>query len=103
MEPTPPVILASAIIYGASPPPTTALIKGNVPPADWTAALAAFTTVFAAGQTAGPWIAGVVADHTSTEATLAWTAILCAAASPIAIAAGRARPGSARRSAGTGA
>ncbi|MER5626712.1 YbfB/YjiJ family MFS transporter [Streptosporangium sp. NPDC002544] len=95
--PTPPVILASAIIYGATfmgvPAAITALIKGNVPPADWTATLAAFTTVFAAGQTAGPWIAGVVADHTSTEATLAWTAILCAAASAIAIAGGRARPG----------
>lgn len=95
--PTPPVILASAIIYGATfmgvPAAITALIKGNVPPADWTATLAAFTTVFAAGQTAGPWIAGVVADHTSTEATLAWTAILCAAACAIAIAGGRTRPG----------
>ncbi|MEO3798239.1 YbfB/YjiJ family MFS transporter [Nonomuraea sp. B10E15] len=95
--PAPPVILASAIVYGATfmgvPAAITALIKGNVPSADWTATLAAFTTVFAAGQTAGPWIAGVVADHTSTEATLAWTAILCAAASAIALAAGRTRPG----------
>ncbi|MGN9788586.1 YbfB/YjiJ family MFS transporter [Nonomuraea sp. ZG12] len=94
--PTPPVILASAIIYGATfmgvPAAVTALIKADVPSADWTATLAAFTTVFAAGQTAGPWIAGVVADHTSTEATLAWTAILCAAASVTALAAGRTRP-----------
>lgn len=98
--PTPPVILASAIIYGATfmgvPAAITALIKGNVPPADWTATLAAFTTVFAAGQTAGPWIAGMVADHTSTEATLAWTAILCTAASAIAVAGGRTRPGAPR-------
>ncbi|WP_327107472.1 YbfB/YjiJ family MFS transporter [Nonomuraea glycinis] len=95
VAPAPPVILASAIIYGATfmgvPAAITALIKSNVPPADWTATLAAFTTVFAAGQTAGPWIAGVVADHTSTEATLAWTAILCATASVIAFAGGRAR------------
>ncbi|TDE47941.1 YbfB/YjiJ family MFS transporter [Nonomuraea mesophila] len=99
--PAPPVILASAIVYGATfmgvPAAITALIKGTVPAADWTATLAAFTTVFAAGQTAGPWIAGVVADHTSTEATLAWTAILCAAASAIAVATGRTRPVPARR------
>lgn len=94
--PTPPVILASAVVYGATfmgvPAAITALIKDNVPPIDWTATLAAFTTVFAAGQTVGPWLAGMVADHTSTEATLAWTAILCAAASMIAMTAGRTRP-----------
>jgi predicted MFS family arabinose efflux permease len=70
----------------------TALIKTHTAPADWTATLAAFTTVFAAGQTAGPWIAGVAADHTSTEATLGWTAILCVAAALIAVT-GRRRPG----------
>ncbi|MGP3911529.1 YbfB/YjiJ family MFS transporter [Nonomuraea sp. 10N515B] len=79
-----PVILASAVVYGATfmavPAAVTALIRNGTPPADWTATLAAFTTLFAAGQTAGPWIAGILADHTSTEATLAWTAILCAAA-----------------------
>jgi predicted MFS family arabinose efflux permease len=95
VAPAPPIILASALVYGATfmgvPAAVTALIKKHVPPADWTATLAAFTTVFAAGQTAGPWIAGVVADHTSTEATLAWTAILCAAAAVIA-AADRGRP-----------
>ncbi|OPG11553.1 MFS transporter [Microbispora sp. GKU 823] len=91
----PPVILASAIIYGATfmgvPAAVTALIKANTPPADWTATLAAFTTIFAAGQTAGPWLAGLVADHTSTAATLAWTAILCAAAALIAASANRSR------------
>ncbi|MGH8967033.1 MAG: YbfB/YjiJ family MFS transporter, partial [Actinomycetes bacterium] len=84
VSPAPPVVLASAIVYGATflgvPAAVTTLIKRDTPPADWTATLAAFTTVFAAGQTAGPWIAGVIADHTSTDATLAWTAILCAAA-----------------------
>ncbi len=86
--PAPPVILASAILYGATfmgvPAAVTALIKANTPPADWTATLAAFTTIFAGGQTAGPWLAGLVADHTSTAAALAWTAILCAAAAVIA-------------------
>ncbi|TXS49427.1 YbfB/YjiJ family MFS transporter [Streptomyces sp. or43] len=87
--PTPLTILASALVYGATfmgvPAAVTALIKTSVPTADWTPTLAAFTTVFAAGQTAGPWIAGVVADHTSTMATLAWTAILCAAAAVTAV------------------
>ncbi|MCO6010743.1 YbfB/YjiJ family MFS transporter [Actinoallomurus purpureus] len=95
VAPAPPVIMASALVYGATfmgvPAAVTALIKRHVPPADWTATLAAFTTVFAAGQTAGPWIAGVVADRTSTEATLAWTAILCIAAAVTAAAGGRVR------------
>ncbi|MEU7937078.1 YbfB/YjiJ family MFS transporter [Microbispora bryophytorum] len=100
--PAPPVILASAILYGATfmgvPAAVTALIKANTPPPDWTATLAAFTTIFAGGQTAGPWLAGLVADHTSTAAALAWTAILCAAAAVIAAFANpsrRARAGSA--------
>ncbi|MFI7635905.1 YbfB/YjiJ family MFS transporter [Nonomuraea sp. NPDC049400] len=96
VAPAPPLIVASAIVYGATfmsvPAAVTALIKAGTPPADWTATLAAFTTVFAAGQTAGPWLAGLVADHTSTDAVLAWTAILCAAAALIAAITGRSRP-----------
>ncbi|GAA1285283.1 hypothetical protein Psi02_32260 [Planotetraspora silvatica] len=95
MSPAEPVILASAIVYGATfmgvPAAVTALIKAAVSPARWTAALAAFTTLFAAGQTAGPWLAGLLADRTSTGATLAWTAILCAAAALIATIGNRSR------------
>ncbi|MGI5159418.1 YbfB/YjiJ family MFS transporter [Microbispora sp. CA-102843] len=105
--PAPPVILASAVVYGVTfmgvPAAVTALIKANTPPADWTATLAAFTTIFAAGQTAGPWLAGLVADHTSTAAALAWTAILCAAAALIAAFANPSRgsrPGSAGKTPG---
>ncbi|TMR25207.1 YbfB/YjiJ family MFS transporter [Nonomuraea turkmeniaca] len=91
-----PVILASAAVYGATfmavPAAVTALIKNGTPPAGWTATLAAFTTLFAAGQTAGPWIAGMLADHTSTDAAPAWTAILCAVAAAIAATAGRTHP-----------
>jgi predicted MFS family arabinose efflux permease len=103
VAPAPPVILASAIVYGATfmgvPAAVTALIRANTAPADWTPTLAAFTTLFAAGQTAGPWIAGIVADHTSTDATLAWTAILCAVAALIAATTRRTRrsPGHPRR------
>ncbi|MFJ6671479.1 YbfB/YjiJ family MFS transporter [Actinosynnema sp. NPDC091369] len=90
--PTPVVILGSAVVYGATfmgvPAAITALIRATVAPADWTATLAAFTTVFAAGQTAGPWLAGLVADRTSTDATLAWTAVLCAAAAAVVVRVG---------------
>jgi predicted MFS family arabinose efflux permease len=95
-SPALPVVLASAIVYGATfmgvPAAVTALIRNGTPPADWTATLAAFTTLFAAGQTAGPWIAGVLADHTSTDATVAWTAVLCATAAAIAVPARHPRP-----------
>ncbi|MEU6715053.1 YbfB/YjiJ family MFS transporter [Nonomuraea sp. NPDC046802] len=91
-----PVVLASAAVYGATfmsvPAAVTELIKADTPPADWTATLAAFTTLFAAGQTAGPWLAGLLADHTSTDAALAWTATLCAAAALISTLAGHSRP-----------
>ena len=84
LMPTAPVVLLSAVLYGATfmgvPAAVTALIKANTFPADWTATLAVFTTVFAVGQAAGPWIAGAAADHLSTDATLGWTALLCAAA-----------------------
>ncbi|ROP42431.1 YbfB/YjiJ family MFS transporter [Saccharothrix texasensis] len=99
VAPTPLVILGSAIVYGATfmgvPAAVTALIRDAVPAADLTATLAAFTTLFAAGQTAGPWLAGLVADRTSTDATLAWTAVLCALAAVIAVSPRRRR--SARR------
>lgn len=99
--PAPAVILASAIVYGATfmgvPAAVTTLIKAHTPPAGWTATLSAFTILFAAGQTAGPWLAGLLADRTSTDAVLAWTAILCGAAALIAAFAGRPRRDAAPR------
>ncbi|GGO13797.1 hypothetical protein GCM10011576_24160 [Micromonospora parathelypteridis] len=79
--------------------PAAALIKGGTPPADRTGALSAFIVLFAAGQTAGPWIAGVLADGASAAVTLAWTAILCGTA---AIVAATARPRRSARSAPAG-
>jgi predicted MFS family arabinose efflux permease len=91
-----PVVLASVILYGATfmsvPAAVTARVRDTTSPADWTATIAAFTTLFAAGQTAGPWIAGIIADHTSTGATVAWTAVLCAAGAVIAGTARRPQP-----------
>jgi predicted MFS family arabinose efflux permease len=90
LSPSPAVVIASAIAYGvtfmAVPAAVTAHIRTAVAPADWTATLAAFTTLFATGQTVGPWLAGILADHTSTAAPLAWTAVLCAAAAALAAA-----------------
>jgi len=84
----PPVVLVSALAYGATfmvvPAAITGLIQRHTPPADWTPTLAAFTTLFAAGQTIGPWIAGALADHYGAAATLAWTAALAAVAAAFA-------------------
>lgn len=41
---------------------TTALVRHNLPPAGWPAGIAAFTSIFAAGQIVGPSLVGWVAD-----------------------------------------
>jgi predicted MFS family arabinose efflux permease len=83
----PAVVTGSAIAYGATflsvPAGITVLIRAAIPPSEWTGALAAFTVVFAAGQMAGPYLAGSLADHYGPEATLAWTAALCAAGAAV--------------------
>ena len=79
----PGVVLVSAIGYGVSflvvPAAITRLVHAAVPRSNWTAALAAFTVVFAVGQMVGPYLAGVLADSYGAGATLVWTAGLCAA------------------------
>ncbi|WP_410607715.1 YbfB/YjiJ family MFS transporter [Amycolatopsis sp. lyj-109] len=89
LSPSPAVVLASVAGYGvtfmAVPAAVTAHIRTAVPPADRTATLAAFTALFATGQTVGPWLAGILADHTSTAAPLAWTAVLCGAAAVVTL------------------
>ena len=83
-----PAVIGSAVIYGVTflcvPAGITALIRAAVPRAGWTSALAVFTVLFAAGQTGGPYLAGALADRYGTDATLVWTAVLCAAAAAIA-------------------
>jgi predicted MFS family arabinose efflux permease len=101
----PPVVLASVILYGATfmsvPAAVTARVRDATPPADWAATIAAFTTLFAAGQAVGPWIAGIIADHTSTDATVAWTAVLCAAGAAIALTVRHTEPTAGTTSCGT--
>jgi predicted MFS family arabinose efflux permease len=81
----PAVVVVSAIGYGVSflvvPAAITRIVHAAVPRPNWTAALAAFTVVFAVGQMAGPYLAGVLADSYGAGATLVWTAALCAAGS----------------------
>jgi predicted MFS family arabinose efflux permease len=79
---TPVATTGSAIIYGAAflgvPAAVTTFIRQTVPPVGWTATIAAFTVVFAVGQTVGPYLAGTLADHFGAGATLVWTTALCA-------------------------
>lgn len=86
----PAAVAGSAIGYGVTflgvPAAVTALNRAAVAPGDWTGALAAFTVVFAVGQTAGPYLAGALADRYGTGATLAWTAALCGAGAVISAA-----------------
>jgi len=86
----PAVVAVSAMGYGATflvvPAAITSLIHSAVPRAEWTRVLATFTVVFAAGQTAGPYLAGALADRYGTGATLVWTAALCAAGAALSTA-----------------
>lgn len=59
-------VLASGALFGgvflSLVASTTALVRHNLPPAAWPAGIAAFTTMFAAGQIVGPSLVGWVAD-----------------------------------------
>ncbi|MDP2262358.1 MAG: YbfB/YjiJ family MFS transporter [Hydrogenophaga sp.] len=61
-----PLVLASGLLFGAVflsvVASTTALVRHNLPPAQWAAGISAFTIVFAAGQIVGPTVVGFIAD-----------------------------------------
>jgi predicted MFS family arabinose efflux permease len=61
-----PLLLASGLLFGAVflsvVASTTALVRHNLPPAQWAAGISAFTIVFAAGQIVGPTVVGFIAD-----------------------------------------
>jgi predicted MFS family arabinose efflux permease len=105
LTPAPPVVALSALGYGATfmavPAAVTAIVRATAAGPDRLATLlAGFTAIFAAGQTAGPWLAGVLADHTGPGAALAWTATLCGAGAALSWCArgprGASRPASGR-------
>ncbi|WP_284706260.1 YbfB/YjiJ family MFS transporter [Micromonospora phytophila] len=96
LAPVPAIVIVSAITYGATfmavPAAVTALVRATTTPKELTGTLSAFTIIFAAGQIAGPWLAGALADHTTSAATLGWTAALCAVGAILAITTVRERP-----------
>ena len=61
-----PLVLGSGLLFGAVflsvVASTTALVRHNLPPAQWAAGISAFTIVFAAGQIVGPTVVGWIAD-----------------------------------------
>ncbi|MFM6985400.1 MAG: YbfB/YjiJ family MFS transporter [Hydrogenophaga sp.] len=61
-----PLMLLSGLLFGAVflsvVASTTALVRHNLPPAQWAAGISAFTIVFAAGQILGPTVVGFIAD-----------------------------------------
>ncbi len=61
-----PLVLLSGVVFGAVflsvVASTTALVRHNLPPAQWATGISAFTIVFAAGQIVGPTVVGWVAD-----------------------------------------
>ena len=61
-----PLVIASGLLFGgvflSVVASTTALVRHNLPPAQWAAGISAFTVVFAAGQIVGPTVVGWIAD-----------------------------------------
>ena len=61
-----PLMLASGLLFGgvflSVVASTTALVRHNLPTAQWPAGISAFTIVFALGQIAGPSLVGWIAD-----------------------------------------
>lgn len=61
-----PMMLVSGLLFGgvflSVVASTTAMVKHNLPPAEWAAGISAFTVVFAIGQIVGPTMVGWIAD-----------------------------------------
>jgi len=61
-----PLVLLSGLVFGgvflSVVASTTALVRHNLPGAQWAAGISAFTIVFAAGQIVGPTMVGWIAD-----------------------------------------
>ncbi|WP_342130233.1 YbfB/YjiJ family MFS transporter [Hydrogenophaga sp. OTU3427] len=61
-----PLVLGSGLLFGAVflsvVASTTALVRHNLPPAQWATGISAFTIVFALGQIVGPTVVGLIAD-----------------------------------------
>ncbi|MEU4477626.1 YbfB/YjiJ family MFS transporter [Micromonospora sp. NPDC023966] len=87
LVPTPAGMIASALLFGLAfmmvPAAVTTYIGRTVPPHALSATLGVFTVLFAIGQSAGPWVSGVLADRTGAGTTLTVAALLCALAAAL--------------------
>ncbi|MCW5300414.1 YbfB/YjiJ family MFS transporter [Herbaspirillum lusitanum] len=63
----PVAVFISGLLFGgvflSAVASTTALVRHNLPPANWSLGISAFTIVFAAGQIVGPTVVGWIADR----------------------------------------
>jgi predicted MFS family arabinose efflux permease len=60
-----PLMLGSALLFGSFlsvVTAITALVRQALPPAQWGYGIALFTVIFAAGQSLGPWLSGLLTD-----------------------------------------
>ena len=92
----PVVVFVSGALFGAVflsvVAATTALVRHNLPAAQWPGGIAAFTIMFAAGQIAGPALVGAIADGPGgllrglawSAAALALGAVLASCQRPLA-------------------
>jgi predicted MFS family arabinose efflux permease len=85
-----PVMLVSAICFGGSflsvVAATTALARRYLPSSAWSAGIALFTVIFAAGQSLGPLISGILSDgNGGLRAGLGWSAAVLALGAAIAL------------------
>jgi predicted MFS family arabinose efflux permease len=90
----PAAVFASGLLFGgvflSVVASTTALVRHNAAAEQWASGIAAFTIVFAAGQIAGPALAGLIADASSGEGglqrALAWSSATLALGALLAAA-----------------
>jgi len=85
-----PAMLASAVLFGGAflsvIAAVTQLVRRVLPAHQWTLGLAVATTLFAAGQTVGPVLTGVLADQAGgLEAGLAASMLILAISAPVAL------------------
>ena len=83
-------VFASGALFGAVflsvVAATTALVRHNLPAAQWPGGIAAFTIMFAAGQIAGPALVGAIADGPGGLLRgLAWSAVALAVAAALTL------------------
>jgi predicted MFS family arabinose efflux permease len=100
LVPTPAGMIGSAALFGLAfmmvPAAVTAHLGRSVAPQALSPTLALFTVLFAIGQTVGPWVAGVLADHSGAGTTLTVAGAVCALAAALVSGGSSGAPGDGR-------